>query len=36
MRLNKKNKKLFPEKLTTDKSYSFSIIKKKNKTKKKK
>lgn len=36
MRLSKKNKKLFPEKLTNDKSYSFTIFKNKNKTKKKK
>jgi hypothetical protein len=33
MRLSKKNKKLFPEKLTNDKSYSFSILKKKKKKK---
>jgi hypothetical protein len=33
MRLSKKNKKLFPEKLTKDKSYSFSILKKKKKKK---
>lgn len=36
MRLNKKNKTLFPEKLTNDKTYSFSILKNKEKTKKKK
>ena len=33
MRLSKKNKKLFSEKLTNDKSYSFSILKKKKKKK---
>ena len=36
MRLSKKNKKLFPEKLTNDKSYSFSIFKNKDKKKNKK
>jgi hypothetical protein len=36
MRLSRKNKKLFPEKLTNDKTYSFSILKNKEKTKEKK
>jgi hypothetical protein len=36
MRLNKKNKKLFPEKLTDDKNYSFWMFKNKEKSKKKK